>query len=598
MQAAASLQVTAGQVIGGDFRIVKALNEGGMGAVYVVDQLSTGRRRALKVMHPQLVPDEKSRRRFTEEAAVGAKIPSEHVVEVIAAGVDGPTGIPWLAMELLDGSDLEHLIHERGALEPAVVSRLFTQLGHALAAAHAQGIVHRDLKPENLFVARSQRSDATSTLKILDFGIAKTVETAKTAATVTTAIGSPLWMAPEQGTPGASLRPSTDVWALGLLAFYFLTGRYYWASANTESISLQALLVEVMVHPIVAASQRAREVGWAGTLPPGFDAWFARCVVREPGGRFPEAGQAVRELCAVLGATAAATSSSKDGLTIPIHEHAARAVSLHGNVVAATAVLTSSGDAGRRKLQMLLGGVGVAAVGLSAVAIALVLGSESDAGEEVAQASSAGAPEIAGEVPQPTPGEVATREPTPDSAGASGAEPTEGEVAEVAEPAPLEREVDPPPTRRAGSEPTPRAATAAPRPRDESGSRATTSTETTSRSGGGDVDDLLNDALGSGGTGARPAGGASTGADTPSRNDVVSAMGSVAGAVSACGDGVHGLVPVRVVFSGIDGRVTSANVSGGNFSGPVRSCIAYAVRSARVPPFRQPSFSVNYPFRL
>lgn len=77
----------------------------------------------------------------------------------------------------------------------------------------------------------------------------------------------------------------------------------------------------------------------------------------------------------------------------------------------------------------------------------------------------------------------------------------------------------------------------------------------------------------------------------------MSAMNSVQGAVSACGNGAHGLAPVRIVF-GNNGRVRSANVSGGNFPGPVRSCIARAVRGARVPAFRNPTFSVNYPFRL
>ena len=88
-----------------------------------------------------------------------------------------------------------------------------------------------------------------------------------------------------------------------------------------------------------------------------------------------------------------------------------------------------------------------------------------------------------------------------------------------------------------------------------------------------------------------------SGPATPSRGDVVSAMNSVQGAVSACGSGQHGLAPVRIVF-GNNGRVQSAQVSGGSFPPPVRSCIARAVRGARVPPFRNPTFSVNYPFRL
>ncbi|HJL14496.1 MAG TPA: hypothetical protein RMH99_02500, partial [Sandaracinaceae bacterium LLY-WYZ-13_1] len=92
-------------------------------------------------------------------------------------------------------------------------------------------------------------------------------------------------------------------------------------------------------------------------------------------------------------------------------------------------------------------------------------------------------------------------------------------------------------------------------------------------------------------------GGGGSGPQTPSRSDVVSAMNSVSGAVRSCGNGAHGLAPVRIVF-GSNGSVRSAQVSGGSFPPPVRSCIARAVRGARVPPFRQSSFSVNYPFRL
>jgi len=89
----------------GDFEIERPLSAGGMGAVYVAVQRSTGKRRALKVMRPELVADERNRRRFVEEARIGSRIDSAHVVEVVGAGVDEATGVPWLAMELLEGHD-------------------------------------------------------------------------------------------------------------------------------------------------------------------------------------------------------------------------------------------------------------------------------------------------------------------------------------------------------------------------------------------------------------------------------------------------------------------------------------------------------------
>src|ERR1700678_3699673 len=93
-------QLEAGAIFAGDFRIVRPLAEGGMGAVYVVEQLSTGNPRALKLMPPQLLQDPKLRQRFAQEARIGARIESDHIVQVVGAGIEGPQGIPWLAMEL------------------------------------------------------------------------------------------------------------------------------------------------------------------------------------------------------------------------------------------------------------------------------------------------------------------------------------------------------------------------------------------------------------------------------------------------------------------------------------------------------------------
>src|SRR5579859_3553555 len=92
-----------GEIVGGDFRIVAPLAEGGMGAVYVAEQVSIARRRALKVMHPEQIGDERQRQRFVQEAKVGASIDSAHVVEVVGAGIDETLDVPWIAMELLSG---------------------------------------------------------------------------------------------------------------------------------------------------------------------------------------------------------------------------------------------------------------------------------------------------------------------------------------------------------------------------------------------------------------------------------------------------------------------------------------------------------------
>jgi serine/threonine protein kinase len=294
-------------IFAGDFRVLGLLGQGGMGSVYVVEQLSTGKQRALKLMLPQLVADAGLRKRFEQEAHVGALIESEHVVEVVGAGVDSETHVPWLAMELLIGEDLSQLVARRGALGPAEVLALFEQLCHALAAAHRVGVVHRDLKPENIFVAQSKRAGAAFTVKVLDFGIAKIVAEAKTSRTA--AVGSPMWMAPEQ-TDGSKVTPASDVWALGLIAFHLLTGRYFWAAANVDEATVTQLLREILLEPIPEASERANEFSSDHPLPTGFDEWFARCVHRDPATRFQNADEALPMLRLVL--------SSRDRGAVPV----------------------------------------------------------------------------------------------------------------------------------------------------------------------------------------------------------------------------------------------------------------------------------------
>ncbi len=284
-----------GATFADDFRVLRPLGAGGMGSVFVAEQRSTGKLRALKLMHPQLAASDEARRRFEQEARIGAKIDSEHVVEVQAAGVDAASGAPFLVMELLEGEDLARIVARRGAFAPAEVAAVFEQLGHAMSAAHAAGIVHRDLKPENVFLARARRSGAGFTLKVLDFGIAKLVE--EGGGLSTAALGSPLWLAPEQ-TERVPVTPATDVWAMGLLAYHLLTGKSFWREAASPAMSIARLLREILVEPLPTASERAAEQG--AKLPAGFDAFFARTVARAPEERFPDAAAAVAALLALL----------------------------------------------------------------------------------------------------------------------------------------------------------------------------------------------------------------------------------------------------------------------------------------------------------
>lgn len=304
------LRLRPGTVIGGDFKILRLLAKGGMGAVYVAEQLSTGSERALKLMHPHLLDDQKSRDRFTQEARVCARIESEHVVKVIGAGIDGDDKIPWIAMELIKGEDLDRYAAAKGALSLTEALEVLRQIGHGLGAAHRLGIVHRDLKPQNIYVAPSQRADTPFTVKVLDFGISKVAQDDGVSDT-TAAVGSPMWMAPEQARKGR-LTPATDVWPLGLLAFRLLSGKNYWRAANQGGvIPVKDLLIELLTKPLEPASARSLSLGGAA-LPMGFDGWFARAMDRDPGSRFANATEALDALVPVLKGEAGAGDTPVD----------------------------------------------------------------------------------------------------------------------------------------------------------------------------------------------------------------------------------------------------------------------------------------------
>jgi serine/threonine protein kinase len=309
-------RLAPGSVFARDYQVIDLLAEGGMGAVYRAEQLSTRKLRAIKLVSTRLAADPKGRQRFVREATIGASIDSEHVVEVIGAGIDEETNRPWLAMELLDGADLGAVVRHQGPLSPGQLHELVGQLCHGLAAAHRAGVVHRDLKPANVFIARSRRAGVPFTLKILDFGIAKVVQESGSGSSETDTVGSPLWMAPEQ-LNAQRPTPATDVWALGLLAFWALTGKHYWMAAHAESSTVQALFVEQLFKPLDPPSRRAADLGATATVPPGFDEWFLACTQREASRRFPEAWAAGEALRALLPADPAAASGLLPRVSLP-----------------------------------------------------------------------------------------------------------------------------------------------------------------------------------------------------------------------------------------------------------------------------------------
>jgi serine/threonine-protein kinase len=278
----------------GRYRIVRCLREGGMGAVYECIHLATRKRRALKVMHPQILALPGMRERFEFEARATAEIESDHIVETFDAGVDEVTGTPFLVMELLRGDDLASIVQAHGAFTPKETLVLLSQAALALDQTHAAGIVHRDLKLENLFL--SAKDGGSTRLKVLDFGIAVGGPDAASLARGRV-MGTPLFMAPEQASGGAPVGAAADLYALGHIAYAMLVGEPYWTEEH-DALPLPTFLATLSAGATELASARAARRG--GQLPPAFDAWFARSTATSPHARFDRASTQIADLATAL----------------------------------------------------------------------------------------------------------------------------------------------------------------------------------------------------------------------------------------------------------------------------------------------------------
>jgi hypothetical protein len=284
-----------GTLFDGRYRIVRPIRAGSMGSVYEVVDGRTNAARALKVMLPSAFRSADQRNRFAQEARVTGAVESDHLVRFFDVGVL-EDGVPYLVMELLRGQELQEVLDARGALPPAEVVTHLGQVARALERTHAAGIIHRDLKPSNLFL--SLRDDGTSCIKILDFGIAK-IHDPSAADVKTRALGTPLFMAPEQIKGDGAIAPSADTYAMAHVAYALLTGEPYWKEEADAQASLGPMLRKVLagaVEPPSARALRRKNV----RIPPGFDAWFTRATAVDPRARFQSASEATLALGGAL----------------------------------------------------------------------------------------------------------------------------------------------------------------------------------------------------------------------------------------------------------------------------------------------------------
>ncbi|MBL8601651.1 MAG: protein kinase [Myxococcales bacterium] len=286
-------------VVAERYRLLRRLGSGGMAEVYEAEHVVTRRHLALKLLRPEVLANPKNVERFYREASVCSGIDSDHIVAIVDCDVDKASDVPFMVMELLQGEDLAQYIARANAegtgITPSFLLTLLKQVASALDKVHAQGIVHRDLKPANLFLTFP--SDGPPRVKILDFGIATLIDE-EPHRSPQGRVGTPLYMAPELLLSGATITPSADLYALGLIAYELMVGHPYW-EGNTAT-SLFAKIPDRQARPRPTTLAARHNV----SLPPAIDAWLLRCLDPDPARRPASAGAAVGDLVAIFDPTA------------------------------------------------------------------------------------------------------------------------------------------------------------------------------------------------------------------------------------------------------------------------------------------------------
>ncbi len=279
----------AGQIVGGRYRLVRPLGEGGMATVWAAEHLTMGNIVALKLISQELLQYDVAIARFNREARAAAKLRSPYVVQLFDHDVDPVLG-PYIAMELLEGESLADRLDRERILPRTDLCRILLQVGKGLARAHAAGIVHRDIKPENIFLVVDD--DGEETAKVLDFGVAKADSPLSIGAGKKTAAGTLLgtlnYMSPEQA-QCREVSHLSDLWSLGVIAFEALVGRRPFEDEAPGAIVLQICAQPMPVPSAVNPS-----------VPPGFDQWFAQACNRDPAKRFgspQELAQSLAHVC-------------------------------------------------------------------------------------------------------------------------------------------------------------------------------------------------------------------------------------------------------------------------------------------------------------
>jgi len=253
----------------GNYRLVRQLGAGGMGAVFLAEHTLIGKKVAVKILHRELAQDREVVTRFFNEARAVNQIGNEHIVDITDFG-QSPAGDHFFVMEYLGGRALSDVLVKEQRLAPERALKIAAQMADALAAAHAAGIIHRDLKPENVVLI--DKHGDRDFVKILDFGLAKLTEGKGGPLTrAGVVLGTPQYMSPEQ-CESRTVDPRSDIYALGVLLYQMVGG-----AVPFDGQTMAEILVKHVNHPPPPLRG----------VPPAVEKIVLRCLEKSPADRFP-----------------------------------------------------------------------------------------------------------------------------------------------------------------------------------------------------------------------------------------------------------------------------------------------------------------------
>jgi serine/threonine-protein kinase len=216
-----------------DFQVLRKLGQGGMGQVYLAEQISLKRKVALKILRPELAASPEALKRFKAEAEAVARITHANIVQVYAFDEKGDP--PYMALEYVEGRNLREFVSKKGPPELLVALSIMRQVATALQRAAEAGIIHRDIKPENILLTRKGE------VKVADFGLSRCLEGNKPALNLTqtgVTMGTPLYMSPEQ-VEGKPVDPRTDIYSFGVTCYHMLAGHPPFRGSTAFEVALQ-----------------------------------------------------------------------------------------------------------------------------------------------------------------------------------------------------------------------------------------------------------------------------------------------------------------------------------------------------------------------